>query len=185
MKRQSLERYLNNLTAHDGNIEMLTNIRPEDPEKLYLCDKHANVSADILTAFHSPIDIDIEIIFTQNVIDLRPTNEYCRFVQSIPADTRNMPICGPIILCANGFTAIYIKSKNKTLINLKCYGLSLNNNDQVRILKRHTIITTTLSPNVFLEYKKGFVAAYGDDDADDRSRQTERFFIIPDPCYDP
>ena len=139
MGRASVENYLNNLTALDGDIEILTNIRPNDNEKLYLCDKHANVNADILIAFYSPIDIDIEIIMTQNVIDLRPTNEYCQFFQTISAGIRTVPICGPIILCASSFTMIYVRSKHETLKNLKCYGLSFNDGNVVRILRRHTI----------------------------------------------
>jgi len=38
MNRDSVEKYLNHLTALDGNIEILTNIRPEDKNKLYLYD---------------------------------------------------------------------------------------------------------------------------------------------------
>jgi len=182
MKRQHIETYLNHITAFEGNVDVYTNVRLEDNTKLYLCDKYANVNADILTAFYCPNDIEIEIILTQNVVDLQPTNERCRFSQTIMANTRTIPICGPIILCANGFTAIYIKSDHKSLMSLKCYGLSLDNDQAVRILKRHTIIAKTAIPNVVMEYKKGFIIAH--DDANHTEKKHERFIIIPDPYYE-
>jgi len=181
MNRQSMETYLNDITVLDGNIDILTNIRPEDNEKLYLCDNYANVNADILTAFYSPVDTVIEIIMTQNVIELQPTNEYCRFTQTIQANARTVPLCGPIILCANAYTMLYIKNKNDDLKKLRCYGLSLKNDHERRILKRHTIMAKTSVPNVILEYKNGFVVAQRGEDPPER---TGSFFIAPDPYYD-
>jgi len=145
------------MDASDGDTRVFTTIRPEDDERLYLCDGYANVNADVLTAFWSPVDMDLEIVFTQDVIGLEPTNRYCRFVQKIDADTRTMPITGPIVLCANAFTGICIKSDRESLKTLVCYGLSLNDED-VRVLKRRTILTTT-PEDVIVEYQKGFVGA--------------------------
>jgi len=79
MDRVSVENDLNNLTVFDGDMKVLTNIRADDDNELYLCDKHANVNVDIVTAFYSLKDMEIEIIFLQNVVDLCPTNEYCQF----------------------------------------------------------------------------------------------------------
>jgi len=107
------------------------------------------MNADILTAFYCPNDIEIEIILTHNVVD-----ERCRFTQTIMANTCTIPICGP---CANGFTAIYIKGNP---MSLKCYGLSLNNDQAVRILQRHTIFVMTAIPNLVIEYKNGFIIAH-------------------------
>ena len=180
MNRQQLEKYISHITEFDGNVEILTNIRPTDLEKLFLCDIYANVNADILTAFYSPMDINVEILFTQNVIDLQPTNQYCRFVQKIKADIRTLPVCGPILLCANAFTAIYIKSDHESLKSLKCYGLSFNNNEEIRLLKRHAIVAATQVPNVILEYKDGFVEAH---EKDDTMHITDRIFIVPNPYY--
>ena len=53
-----MELFLNNLTEEDGNINVFTNIRPND-DKLYLCDKNANTNVDIVTAFLAPVDMDI------------------------------------------------------------------------------------------------------------------------------
>jgi hypothetical protein len=181
MNRQQLEKYVSDINELDGNVEILTDIRPTDLEKLYLCDIHANVNADILTAFYSPISINVEIIFTQNVIDLQPTNKYCRFVQRIEAGIRTIPVCGPIILCANAFTAIYIKSDNDSLQTLKCYGISMINLHEIRLLKRHTIFATTKVPNVILKYENGFVEAH---EKDDTMNITDRFFIVPNTYYD-
>lgn len=85
MNRVSVENYLNDLTVYDGDCKVSTNIRPDDDDKLYLCDRHGNVNVDIVTAFYSPKDMEIEIIFTQNVVTLQPTNAYCRFFQTISA----------------------------------------------------------------------------------------------------
>lgn len=183
MKRQDIETYLNHITVFDGNVDVYTNIRSEDNTRLYLCDKYANVNADILTAFYCPNDIEIEIILTQNIVDLQPTNERCRFTQKVMAKTRTIPICGPIILCASSFTAIYIKSDHEYLTRLKCYGLSLDNDQAVRILKRHTIVAKTAVPKVVMEYKNGFVIATHDR-ANHTDKKIERFFIIPDPYYE-
>lgn len=165
-------------------IEILVNIRPKDNKKLYLCDQYANVNADILTAFYSPLDIDIEIIFTQNVIELQPTNECCRFVQRIRANKRTMPICRPILSCTNAFTCIYITSDHDNLKTLKCYRLSLEE-DKIRILKRRTILINSISiPHVVLEYNKhGFVTAYEKQDKT-TVHWNSRFSIITNPYYD-
>jgi hypothetical protein len=177
MDRQRVENYLNNLTAFDGDIEILTNIRDDDYEKLYLCDKYFNVNADILTAFLSPIDIDIEIIVTQNVIDIQPNNEYSHFSQSLKAGIRTAPICGYIILCSSSFTMIYIKSENKHLKNLKCYGLSFDNIDITRILKRHTILVHK-TIGIYLQYENGFLTCY-----QKNTNDRDTFQIIPNPYY--
>lgn len=182
MNRSKFQEYLNHITANDGAINILTNIRPEDNKKLYLCDNDANMNADILTAFYCPYDIDIEIILTQNVVDLQPTNEYSHFIQNIHANERTMPICGPILLTANCFTCIYLKSDNESLKNLKCYGLRLTDNDALRIMKRYTILSTSISvPHVILEYENGFVKVREERDDEMINGQ---FMIIPNPYYE-
>jgi len=179
MDRASVENYLNHLTVFDGDSKVLTNIRPNDKDILYLCDNHANINVDILTAFYSPIDIEIEIIFTQNVIDLRPTNEYCQFFQKISANVRTEPICGPIILCGNAFTMIYIKSEHKSLRDLLCYGMSFD--DAIRrIVKRHTILVHK-SDNVGLQYENGFITCYPKQV--DTIHQND-IIIVPNPYYE-
>jgi len=132
-----------------------------------------------MTAFYSLIDMEIEIIFTQNVMELQPTNEYCRFIQTIRAGIRTMPICGPILLCAASFTGIYVKSDFLSLHNMKCYGISLDNIYAVRILKRHTIHALK-AENADLEYKGGFMTGYP---KDQKMIQEKDFVIIPDPVY--
>ena len=183
MDRSKFQEYLNHITANDGAINVLTNIRPEDTEKLYLCDSFATINADILTAFYSPIGMTIEIIFTQNVVDLQPTNECSRFIQRIDANERTMPICGPILLSASCFTCIYVKSDPESLRTLKCYGLSLSDNDALRILKRYMISSISLSvhPFVILEYENGFVKAR---EKRDDETMNGRFLIMSNPYYD-
>ena len=139
-----------------------------------------NYNADILTAFYSPIEMDIEIILAQNIIELPPTNEYCQFFQTIQAGIRTMPICGPIILCANSFTAIYIESDQHSLKNIECYGVSFDDIKAVRILKRHEIHAHK-AHSANLEYKSGFVTAYP---KGLKTVQIENFIIVPDPFYD-
>lgn len=178
MDRVSVEKYLNDLTVFDGDRKVLTNICPDDDDKLYLCDRHANVNVDIVTAFYSPKDMEIEIIFTQNVVTLQPTNEYCRFFQTISAGVQTEPICGPIILVGNSFTLIYIKSEHENLRNLICYGLSFD--DAVRrIVKLHTIIVHK-SDNLCLQYKDGFITCCPKEV--DTIHQND-FIIVPNPYY--
>jgi len=179
MDRVSVENYLNNLTVFDGDTKVLTNIRADDDDKLYLCDRHANVNVDIVTAFYSPTDMEIEIIFTQNVVTLQPTNEYCRFFQTISAGVRTEPICGPILLCGNSFTMIYIKSEHENLRNFICYGLSFDDALR-RIVKRHTILVHK-SHNSNIQYKNGFITC-GPKKVD--TIHENDFIIVPSPYYE-
>jgi len=177
MDRVSVENYLNHLTVSDGDRKVLTNIRPDDDDKLYLCDRHANVNVDIVMAFYSPKDMEIEIIFTQNVVTLQPTNEYSRFFQTISAGVKTEPICGPIILVGNSFTLIYISSGPENLRNLICYGLSFD--DAVRrIVKRHTILVHK-SDNLCLQYKDGFITCC----PKEVDTQNDSIIIVPNPYY--
>lgn len=179
MDRVSVENYLNNLTVYDGDIKVLTNIRANNDYKLYLCDKYSNVNVDIVTAFYSPKDIEIEIIFTQNVVDLQPINEYCRFFQTILAGVRTELICGPILLCANSFTMIYIKSEHKSLRDLILYGMSFDDAIQ-KFVKRHTILEYK-SDNLYIQYKNGFITC--GPKKEDTINQNN-FMIVPNPYYE-
>jgi len=105
---QSIEYLMKNATL----VELKTFPPHEGNKKLLYRDRDGNV--DVLTHLRSPIDINIKIIFSNNLIHPQPDSKNYIFEQFIKANESTKICCGPIFIIHCIFTKIWIESDEHT-----------------------------------------------------------------------